>query len=306
MTTHSPTESSPPVTSPRPPRILVFDSGVGGLSVLTEIRARIPYCELVYACDNAAFPYGTKGEQELVERVDTVLRKLIHDIVPDIVVVACNTASTVALPRIRAHFRNPVVGVVPAIKPAALSSRNRVIGLLATPGTVARPYTQRLIDNFASHCTIHRLGTRRLVEIAEDKLRKKAPDLEEIRDIISPLFADPDLDTIVLACTHFPLLRAELAAAAPRAVQWVDSGEAIARRVLDLLLSTDSLSCDQPPTSGFDCWFTADDKALTALREGLQAFGARTLRTIPGLTLATGQTIPDAVQTPCPSTLRPQ
>ena len=262
------------------PRVLVFDSGVGGLSILTEIRARIPHCELVYACDNAAFPYGTKGEEELVERVDAVLRALIRQIAPDIVVMACNTASTLALPRIRAHFRNPVVGVVPAIKPAALASRSGVIGLLATPGTVARPYTQRLIDDFASHCTVHRLGSRRLVEIAEDKLRNKLPNPGEMRDIISPLFTDPDLDTVVLACTHFPLLLAELEAAAPRPVQWVDSGEAIARRVLDLLPMNEGAGNQQPAAIGFDCWLTAEDDALAELEKGLKAFGARLFLTL--------------------------
>ena len=267
----------PTKASPRPPRVLVFDSGVGGLSILAEIRARLPHCEPVYACDNAAFPYGTKAEEELVERVDAVIRALIPAVSPDIVVVACNTASTVALPRIRAHFRKPVVGVVPAIKPAAVASRSGVIGLLATPGTVARPYTQQLIDDFASHCTVHRLGSRRLVEIAEDKLRNKLPDPGEIRDIISPLFVDPALDTLVLACTHFPLLRAELEAAMPRPVQLIDSGEAIARRVLDLLPTVANAST-QPASPGFDCWFTANGDELKSLETGLRQLGAGELR----------------------------
>ena len=214
-----------------PPKVLIFDSGVGGLSILQEVRRRLPACRYVYACDNRAFPYGTKTEEELVERVDLVLKALIGEIDPDIVVIACNTASTVALPRIRSHFQRPVVGVVPAIKPAARLSANGVIGLLATPGTVNRPYTQWLIDEFATHCTVVRLGSSRLVEIAEARLRGENPDPDELRSIIAPLFEAPALDVVVLACTHFPLLREELAQAAPRAVQWIDSGEAIARRV---------------------------------------------------------------------------
>src|SRR5690606_34311233 len=134
-----------PEPTPRLPRVLVFDSGVGGLSILAEIRARVPHCELVYACDNGAFPYGTKGEEELVARVDWVLKALIRATAPDIVVVACKTASTVALPHVRAHCQKPVVGVVPAIKPAAKLTQSGVIGLLATPATVARPYTLGLI-----------------------------------------------------------------------------------------------------------------------------------------------------------------
>src|SRR5690606_17659989 len=177
-----------PEPTPRLPRVLVFDSGVGGLSILAEIRARVPHCELVYACDNGAFPYCTKGKEGLATRVDWVLKALIRATAPDIVVVACNTASTVALPHVRAHFQKPVVGVVPAIKPAAKLTQSGVIGLLATPATVARPYTLGLIADFASHCTVHRLGSARLVQIAEDKLRGQTPNTAEIRDIISPLF----------------------------------------------------------------------------------------------------------------------
>ncbi|MEA3300008.1 MAG: glutamate racemase [Pseudomonadota bacterium] len=274
------TAKTEPIT--RLPRVLVFDSGVGGLSILAEIRARVPRCELVYACDNGAFPYGTKGEEELVARVDWVLKALIRATAPDIVVVACNTASTVALPHVRAHFQNPVVGVVPAIKPAAKLTHSGVIGLLATPATVARPYTLQLIADFASHCTVHRLGSARLVQIAEDKLRGQASDLAEIRDIISPLFTDPALDTLVLACTHFPLLRAELEAAAPRPVQWVDSGEAIARRVLDLLPVANDPAHHLADPTGFDCWLTADGTDLAELEAGLARLGATGLRVLGG------------------------
>jgi len=267
-------------------KILVFDSGVGGLSILAQIRRRLPHCNYVYACDNQAFPYGTKAEEELVQRVDEVLKALISRIAPDIVVIACNTASTVALPKIRAHFLKPVVGVVPAIKPAAQLSATKVIGLLATPGTIARPYTQWLIDEFAADCTIVPVGSSELVAIAEEKLRGTAPDPQRLRAILAPIFANPDTDTLVLACTHFPLLREELEAAAPRPVQWVDSGEAIARRVAsftgehlagenpDHILEADSLVKDK---SGFPCWLTATNQALAA---GLKTFGAAAVNII--------------------------
>lgn len=261
------------------PKVLVFDSGVGGLSILQEIHRHIPRCQLVYACDNQAFPYGTKAEDELVARVDAVLKALIAAIQPDIVVVACNTASTLALPRIRAHFANPVVGVVPAIKPAAAQSQSKVIGLLATPGTVQRRYTQELIDQFAADCTLVRVGSGELVDIAEQKLRGQAPDPARLAAILAPLFDHADLDTVVLACTHFPLLRPELEAVAPRAVHWIDSGEAIARRVHSLI------DPDLPPPvaqaiadCAFPCWLT--DGEAPDLMAGLRRAGASAIHTL--------------------------
>ncbi len=258
------------------PTILIFDSGVGGLSVLDETRRRLPGCRYHYACDNGAFPYGDKREDELVARVDDVLRALIARTAPDIVVMACNTASTVALPRIRAGFHKPVVGVVPAIKPAAHLSRSRVIGLVATPGTVNRPYTRRLIDDYAPDCEIIPVGSARLVHIAEAKLRGTAPDPAELKAILAPVFDDPRADTVVLACTHFPLLLDELKQVAPRTLRWVDSGEAIARRVASL---TGAGQTDQR-MPGFDVWLTADGAQHRQLEAGLLERGARSVQTI--------------------------
>ena len=252
-------------------RILVFDSGVGGLSILQSIRQRLPGQDYIYASDNAAFPYGLKTRDYLVERVDKVLRALIKTQQPDVIVVACNTASTVALPSIRAHFTSPVVGVVPAIKPAAALSRSGVIGLLGTPGTVERAYTQRLIDDFASHCTVIKVGSSRLVEVAEQVLRGQPASSEELRTILAPLFQAEQLDTIVLACTHFPLIAAELAATAPRSLSWVDSGEAIARRVASLL---DAVEPDNNTgnTGHTQAIFTRPNPTLTALKPALKRF----------------------------------
>ncbi len=223
---------------PKPAKVLVFDSGVGGLSILREIQSRVPGCDLYYACDNQAFPYGTKDETELVARVDAVLKSLDRELEPEIVVIACNTASTVALPRIRAHFSHPVVGVVPAIKPAAEASKSRVIGLLGTPGTVQRQYTQQLIDEFAGDCEVVRVGSSELVHMAEKKLRGCEIDKDELASIVEPFYRNKKLDAIVLACTHFPLLLDELMAVARFDVKWIDSGEAIARRVAYLLNET--------------------------------------------------------------------
>ncbi|MET0378732.1 MAG: glutamate racemase [Spongiibacteraceae bacterium] len=221
--------------------ILIFDSGVGGLSIHAAIAARLPQENYVYACDNACFPYGPKPEEELVQRVHDVLDALIERYAPKLLVVACNTASTVALPRLRQHYTLPIVGVVPAIKPAAQLSKNKIIGLLATPGTVRRAYTDQLIRDFAADCTVMKIGSSELVFIAEAKLRGDAVDIAQLRRLMQPFFDSPhfssagDVDTIVLGCTHFPLLKDELAAAVPHTVNWVDSGTAIAERVLSLL-----------------------------------------------------------------------
>lgn len=254
----------------RPPKILIFDSGVGGLSILDEIRRLTPWCELVYASDNAAFPYGTKEEMQLVDRVDRALRHLVRREQPDILVVACNSASTLALPHIRSHFERPVVGVVPAIKPAAGLTRTGVIGLLATPGTANRSYTQRLINEFASGCDVIKVGSSRLVELAEQHLREEAVSHDELIEITAPLFRATkkgEADVVVLACTHFPLIRGLLAGVAPRSLAWIDSGSAIARRVASLLPT----NCDQEQRHfTWRCLFTAADRSLDALGPALK------------------------------------
>ena len=252
-----------------PAKILVFDSGVGGLSILHEIQQRVVGCNLFYACDNEVFPYGTKDEAWLVKRVDHVLKQLVAELQPDVMVVACNTASTVALPKIRSHFKKPVVGVVPAIKPAAANSKSKVIGLLGTPGTVKRQYTQQLIDDFAHHCDVIRVGSSELVEIAEQKLRGQAADRQQLADIIAPFFEHPALDSVVLACTHFPLLAEELESVSPSPVTWIDSGEAIARRVQSILHANHA--DNQQPSRLDDSYYTAEDELL---EQTFQQFGS--------------------------------
>ncbi|WP_428242001.1 glutamate racemase [Gynuella sp.] len=218
-----------------PVRVLVFDSGVGGLSIFAEIKKLVSGVDVFFAADNAAFPYGIREESFLVSRIQQVMTQLQLYCHADIIVVACNTASTAALGMLRAHFDVPVVGVVPAIKPAAEQSQTGKIGLLATPATIARPYTQKLIHDFAPHCELRMVGSSRLVEIAEKKLRAETVDLAEISDILSPFSNFPEMDRMVLACTHFPLLREEIQQILGEGIICVDSGEAIARRVLSLI-----------------------------------------------------------------------
>lgn len=219
-------------------RVLVFDSGVGGLSVFDAIAASGHALELDYAADNAWLPYGLKSDAELQTRVPALLSRLVEQWAPDLVVVACNTASTIALDAVRAALTLPVVGVVPPIKPAAAQTKTGVIGLLATPATVRRAYTDDLITQFAAGKTVIRFGSSALVEAAERALRGERMDPAAITEAINGLFGAPggaEMDVVALACTHFPLLTKDLAAAAPRPALWLDSGEAIARRVAHVL-----------------------------------------------------------------------
>ena len=210
--------------------ILFFDSGVGGLSVLAPTRALLPSAPIVYVADSAGFPYGTKSEAELAARVPALLGRLAERFRPRLIVIACNTASTIALDHVRAALDIPVVGTVPAIKPAAEMSKSRVIGVLGTDATVRQPYVDNLAARFAADCTIVRHGSAELVALAEAKLAGKTIDVGAVEAAVQPLRATPGLDTVVLACTHFPLLAGELGAALP-GVTFVDGGPGIARRI---------------------------------------------------------------------------
>lgn len=188
-----------------------------------------------YLADDAFRPYGDKPEAVLRARIPALLESLYNRLDPDIVVIACNTASTTALPAIRAALDVPVVGVVPAIKPAAARSALRRIGVLGTPGTVQRDYVDGLIEDYADGCEVRLQGSVALVEQAERRLRGRSLDMAVIGSEIAPLFAGEPIDAVVLACTHFPLLTDALAAAAPYPVTWIDSGDAVARRVEHVL-----------------------------------------------------------------------
>jgi len=249
-------------------RVLVFDSGVGGLSVFDAIAASGHAFELDYAADNAWLPYGLKTDEQLRARVPALLTRLVEQWAPDAVVVACNTASTIALEPVRADLSIPVVGVVPPIKPAAGLTRTGIIGLLATPATVQRAYTNDLITQFAEGKRVIRFGSAALVEAAEAKLRGEVANPSAITEAIEGLFGAPggaDIDVVALACTHFPLLAAELSAAAPRPCVWLDSGEAIARRLAHVLIAEEGAPRVRRAA------FTSGDSAHALLR----AFEAR-------------------------------
>ncbi|MGJ3355044.1 glutamate racemase [Providencia sp. Je.9.19] len=218
------------------PTILVFDSGVGGLSVYREVKKLIPNAHYIYAFDNEAFPYGEKSEAFIIDRVYQIVKAIAAKHPLTITIIACNTASTVSLPNLRANFKFPVVGVVPAIKPATKLTRNGVVGLLATKGTVNREYTKELIERFATDCKVVSLGSAELVQLAERKLHGETLPLDEVAQTVRPwLRMSEPPDTVILGCTHFPLLIEELEKVLPDGTRFIDSGSAIARRTVWLI-----------------------------------------------------------------------
>jgi glutamate racemase len=217
--------------------ILVFDSGLGGLTVYREIAAARPQADVLYVADDAGFPYGALPEPALVERVVNLLGGLIDAHRPDLVVIACNTASTIVLPELRKRFTVPFVGTVPAIKPACAASATRRVSVLGTEATVAREYTRALIRDFAKDCQVTLVGSRHLAAYAEAELAGAPVRDAALGAELKPCFVDDGLrtDTVVLACTHYPLLLDRLRQLAPWPVNFIDPAPAIARRVVDLL-----------------------------------------------------------------------
>ncbi len=220
------------------PTILVFDSGLGGLTVFAEVLKARPDARFVYAADDAGFPYGRLTEAELVDRVLSVMDRLIALHRPDLVVVACNTASTLVLPYLRHRFSIPFVGTVPAIKPAAALTKTRRFAVLATPGTIARSYTHDLIETYAKGYDVILVGSKRLATLAEAEMRGKPAEDADILAELAPCFVDEDgrrTDVVTLSCTHYPLLLERFKTLAPWPVTFLDPAPAIARRVVQLL-----------------------------------------------------------------------
>jgi glutamate racemase len=261
------------MTDARP--ILVFDSGVGGLSILGHVRALLPQASIVYAADNAWLPYGTKSEAEIAARVPALLGRLVERYRPRLAVIACNTAATIALAHVRAALDLPVVGTVPAIKPAALVTKSGVFGLLGTEATIRQPYVDRLEAEFAVGKTLLRYAAPELVLAAEEKLRGGTVEASVYEDALRGLVDQPGgaaMDAVVLGCTHFPLVADELADAAKAlglgALAIVDSGEGIARRTAFL---TDGQ--DWPALPEGCAVFTRSGADVDSLRPTLKSFG---------------------------------
>ena len=257
-------------------KLLVFDSGIGGLSVLKEIRRRVPAAEIVYVADDAAFPYGDWEDGPLEAHVVATIGRLIERHEPEAVVIACNTASTLVLPALRARHAIPFVGTVPAIKPAAETTQSGVIGVLSTPGTMRRDYTRELIRNFARTCHVRLVGSSELAPLAEAAMRGEAVDDDAIRTEIEPAFIEVEgrrTDRIVLACTHYPFLLDRLSVLAPWPVDWIDPADAIARRVVSVLGLDEAPDGARAPGEAF---LTTGRTWPDALKPVLARFGLST------------------------------
>lgn len=262
------------------PTVLVFDSGLGGLTVFVEIARLRKDARLVYAADDAGFPYGDLAEDALVTRVVAVIERLVAQFAPDAIVIACNTASTLVLPSLRALFREiPFVGTVPAIKPAAALSRSKLISVLATPATVARDYTHDLVRTYAAHCSVNLVGSSRLAGLAEAYMRgENLPD-EAVLSEIAPSFLSIEgerTDCVVLACTHYPLLIGHFERLAPWPVTWIDPAPAIARRTDQVLrerTATHAFAEEHDPIPGHCAVFTGRSEPGASLREALRRRG---------------------------------
>lgn len=261
------------------PPLLFFDTGVGGLSILSETMTLLPRAPIIYAADYAGLPYGMKSEAELAARVPALLGRLVERYKPALATIACNTASTIALEHVRSALNIAVVGTVPAIKPASEMTKTGVIGLLGTRATIRQPYVDRLAEDFAAGKTLLRHAAPDLVYAAEAKLRGETPDPRVIEAAIAGLTEQAQgeqIDTVILACTHFPLLRAELSAAARGSIRFIDGAQGIARRIAHL--SREVSWPDTKPPGTFVT--TGDLSAITAYRPALARFGMERFETL--------------------------
>jgi glutamate racemase len=261
---------------PRLPRLLVLDSGLGGLTVLRSLRQAMPEAVMFYLADDAGFPYGALSDTDLVARLCGIMREPVDAFAPDAIVIACNTASTIALPALRAAFMQPIIGTVPAIKPAALLSQSGLVSVLGTAGTVSRDYTRALIADYGQGKAFNLVGAAGLADLVEaDMAGGVAPDAE-IAARIAPCFIEAEdgrTDVVVLACTHYPLIQDRLERLAPWPVSWLDPAPAIARRTANVLAEAGLPVGVGSPRGGNRISFTSGKPPTAALAKVLGSFG---------------------------------
>lgn len=266
------------MTSPSSARpILMFDSGIGGLTVLREARVLMPDRRFIYVADDAAFPFGAWEEPALRTHILELFARLLERFSPAISVIACNTASTLVIDALRERFPgHPFVGTVPAIKPAAERTRSGLVSVLATPGTVKRQYTRDLISKWAQKCHVRLVGSDKLAGLAEAYMRDGFVDEDAVRAEIAPCFVEHDglrTDIVVLACTHYPFLANRMRKTAPWPVDWLDPAEAIARRALSLLADTEARYRREVLPEGADFAVFTSNEADFPTRRLMQGFG---------------------------------
>lgn len=260
-----------------PPSLLVFDSGLGGLSVLRALREAIPSARINYLADTACFPYGTMDDDTLSTRVYSVLARAVARFAPDAIVIACNTASTIALPALRATFEQPVIGTVPAVKPAAHLSHSGLISVLGTVATVQRDYTRALIAEYGRGKYFTLIGAIRLASLAEAAMMGETVSDSDIWDEIAPCFIEAEgqrTDVIVLACTHYPLLLDRMEALAPWPVTWLDPAPSIARHTANILTERGFCCIGTGPKRNTEQIIFTSGKAVSpALKKTLERYG---------------------------------
>lgn len=219
--------------------VLLFDSGIGGLTVLRQARVLAPERQFIYVADDEAFPYGSWQESELEAHIVGLMGRLIEAYRPELIIIACNTASTLVMPALRKAFPDiKFVGTVPAIKPAAERTSSGLISVLATPGTVKRAYTRDLIQSFAQSCHVRLVGSEDLAGLCEAYMRGDEVERSQLTPIVDQCLLEKDgkrTDIVVLACTHYPFLVNKFRQVAKWPVDWLDPAEAIARHAISLL-----------------------------------------------------------------------
>ena len=230
--------------------IAFFDSGLGGVPYYEWAARELSGEQFVYLADTLHFPYGEKSPELVREIVIEQIGNLIRATDPKVVVIACNTASVIALDALRARFTVPILGTVPAIKPAARVTRNRKIAVFATERTVKDVYTERLVRDFAADCTVERVAASQLVGFVERRLFAASPDerAEVVSRAVEPLKA-AGVDTVVLGCTHFVYLADDISRALGANVRVLDSREGVGRQLIRTL-QTRGLLNPVPPVRG--------------------------------------------------------
>lgn len=235
-----------------------YDSGIGGLPYLRWMKERTSDCTYRYLAENRYFPFGTRTEEEIRSIVNGSIGRFIEKTDPDMIVIACNTASVTALELLRKNYSIPFVGVVPAIKPAGLLSRNKTIGLFATNKTVSQAYTQNLIDSFASECKVRRFAMPEIVSFVENRIF--SANRKETAEMIAPaaeFFRKNGADTVILGCTHFIYLEEIFREILGPEINIVDSREGVGKRAISLLEQINPRECPEK-----DLFFTTSEAQM--------------------------------------------